>query len=29
MISVKISHDVSIMRNQGVGLSCGISLRRS
>lgn len=24
----KIAHDVSIIRNHGFGLSCGISLRR-
>lgn len=28
MISEKVSHDVSIIKNHGLGLSCGISLRR-
>lgn len=28
MISEKVSHDVSIIRNHGFGLSCGMSLRR-
>lgn len=28
MINEKVSQDVSIMRNHGFGLSCGMSLRR-
>lgn len=28
MMSEKVSHDASMMKNHGFGLSCGISLRR-
>lgn len=28
MISEKVNHDTSMIKNHGLGLSCGISLRR-
>ena len=29
IIKEKVNHDVSMMKNHGLGLSCGMSLRRS